>query len=55
MLAGLLCLATNSRAAWERLNVAAFIFVAGLTFEVAGDVASHGTASSLNGFCASMR
>ncbi len=50
LLAGLLCLATNSRAGWERLNFAAFACVAGLSFEVAGDVAGHGTISALNGF-----
>jgi hydrogenase-4 component F len=48
--AGLLCLATNSRAWWERLNLAAFAVVAGLAFKVAGDVAAHGTISALNGF-----
>jgi hydrogenase-4 component F len=48
--ASLLCLATRSRAAWERLNLAAFSLVAGLGFKVAADVASHGTLSALNGF-----
>lgn len=48
--AGLLCLATNSRAWWERLNLAAFALVAGLAFKVAGDVAAHGTLSALEGF-----
>ena len=50
LVAGLLCLATNSRAAWERLNLAAFALVAGLAFKLASDVASHGTISALNGF-----
>jgi len=50
LLAGLLCLATNSRAWWERLNLAAFALVAGLAFKVAGDVVAHGTISALNGF-----
>jgi hydrogenase-4 component F len=48
--AGLLCLATNSRAWWERLNLAAFALVAGLAFKVADDVAAHGTLSALAGF-----
>jgi hydrogenase-4 component F len=48
--AGLLCLATNSRAAWERLNLAAFAIVSWLAFKVAGDVAAYGTISTLNGF-----
>jgi len=48
--AGLLSLATNSRAAWERLNLAAFALVAGLAFKLAGDVAAHGAISALNGF-----
>jgi hydrogenase-4 component F len=48
--AGLLSLATNSRAAWERLNLAAFTLVAGLAFKVAGDVAAQGTIFALNGF-----
>jgi hydrogenase-4 component F len=50
VLAGLLCLATNSRACWERLNLAAFALVAGLAFKVAGDVVARGTISALNGF-----
>ena len=48
--AGLLCLATNSRAWWERLNLAAFSIVAVLAFIVAGDVVAHGTVSTLGGF-----
>ena len=48
--AGLLCLATSSRAVWERLNLVAFAAVAGLVFKVAGDVASQGTVSALGGF-----
>ena len=50
LLAGLLCLATNSRACWERLNLAAFALVAGVAFKVAGDVVAHGTISALGGF-----
>jgi hydrogenase-4 component F len=48
--AGLLCLATNSRAGWERLNLGAFAVVAGLAFKVAGDVAAQGTVTALGGF-----
>jgi hydrogenase-4 component F len=48
--AGLLCLATNSRAAWERLNLTAFAIVAGLSFKVAADVVAHGTVTALGGF-----
>ena len=48
--AGLLCLATNSRAAWERLNLAAFAIVAGLSFKVAANVVAHGTVTALGGF-----
>src|SRR5438034_1158159 len=48
--AGLLCLATNSRAWWERLNLAAFLLVAALALKVARDVAAHGAISALDGF-----
>src|ERR1019366_6536879 len=48
--AGLLCFATNSRAGWERLNLGAFVVVAGLAFKVAGDVAAQGTVIALGGF-----
>ena len=48
--AGLLCLATNSRAGWERLNIGASVIVAGLAFKVAGDVAAQGAVTALNGF-----
>lgn len=48
--AGLLCLATKSRAWWERLNLIAFALVAGLTFKVAGDVVEQGTVTALGGF-----
>jgi hydrogenase-4 component F len=48
--AGLLCLVTHSRAWWERLNLGAFIIVAGLAFKVAGDVAAQGTVAALGGF-----
>jgi hydrogenase-4 component F len=48
--AGLLCLAINSLVWWERVNFIAFAAVAGLTFQVAGDVAAHGTVTALGGF-----
>ncbi len=48
--AGLLCLTTTSRAWWERLNLAAFAVVAGLTFKTGGDVAAQGTVTALGGF-----
>ncbi|MEK7294230.1 MAG: hydrogenase 4 subunit F [Nitrospirota bacterium] len=48
--AGLICLATNSRAWWERLNLAAFAVVAVLAFKVAGDVVTGGAMTALNGF-----
>jgi hydrogenase-4 component F len=48
--AGLLCLATNSRVWWERLNLGAFAVVAGLAFKVAGEVAAQGSVTALGGF-----
>src|SRR5664279_824084 len=51
--AGLLCLATRSRAWWERLNLLAFAIVAGLAVVLALDVAAlgeHGAVTALNGF-----
>lgn len=48
--AGLLCLATRSRAWWEGLNLGAFAIVAGLAFKVAVDVAGQGTVTALGGF-----
>ncbi len=48
--AGLLCLTTNSRASWERLNLAAFAIVAALVFKMACDVAAQGTLTALGGF-----
>jgi|ERR1051325_10913037 hydrogenase-4 component F len=53
LLAGLFCLATNSRATWERSNLAAFSFVAGLSVWLSLDVArqqEHGLVSALGGF-----
>jgi len=48
--AGLLCLTTRSRAAWERLNLLAFVALVPLAFRVGGDVLKHGSVSALNGF-----
>jgi len=48
--AGLLCLAIDSRAWWERLNLIAFAAVAGLAFQIAGEVATKGTVTALGGF-----
>jgi hydrogenase-4 component F len=50
MLAGLLCLATKSRTAWERLNLVAFALVAGLALKLVADVLEHGPVSILDGF-----
>ena len=48
--AGLLCLATNSRLWWERLNLVAFAVVAALAIGISIDVSRQGKVSSLNGF-----
>ena len=51
--AGLLCLATRSRAWWERLNLLAFAIVAGLAVCLGLEVAAqgaHGTVTALDGF-----
>ena len=40
LLAGLLCLATRSRAWWERLNLLAFAIIAGLAAVLGLDVAA---------------
>ncbi len=48
--AGLLCLATRSRAWWERLNLGAFAFIAVLALKVAGDVIALGPVTALGGF-----
>jgi hydrogenase-4 component F len=51
LLTGLLCLTTNSRASWERLNLAAFVLVAGLAGETAREViATRQPIAALNGF-----
>ncbi len=48
--AALLCLAINSRAWWERVNLVAFAVVAGLSLKLAAEVAAHGSVSALDGF-----
>ena len=48
--AGLLCLATPSRAWWERLNLAASALLAVLACQVDADVLAHGPVSALDGF-----
>ncbi|MBI2924241.1 MAG: hydrogenase 4 subunit F [Verrucomicrobia bacterium] len=48
--AGLLCLTTRSRAAWERLNLAAFVALAALAVKTGADVLTQGTVSALGGF-----
>jgi hydrogenase-4 component F len=50
LVAGLLCLATHSRAGWERLNLGAFAMVAGLAVKVAFDVVVQGPVTALGGF-----
>src|SRR5438105_3522871 len=48
---GALCLVTNSRPWWERMNLAAFILVAALALKIAWNVlATQGALSALNGF-----
>src|SRR5437764_1075915 len=42
LLAALLCLATSSRSAWERINLAAFGVVAGVSLKVGAEVAAQG-------------
>jgi hydrogenase-4 component F len=49
LVAGLLCLATRSRAGWERLNLAAFAAVAALSAKIAVDVATQRQVTALNG------
>src|SRR5581483_7200609 len=48
--AGLLCLATESRSAWERLNLGAFIVTALMAFAVTVKVMGQGTVSAFDGF-----
>ena len=53
LLAGLLCLVIRSRVWWERLNLAAFVIVAGLAVLLGQDVArpgGPGRVSALNGW-----
>ena len=50
LVAGLLCLTTDSRTWWERLNLGTFLAVAGLAFKVAADVAELGPVTALGGF-----
>jgi hydrogenase-4 component F len=50
MLAGLLCLATRSRRAWEWFNLAACVLIAALAFNVTAKIAKAGPISGLNGF-----
>jgi len=49
-LAGLLCLITRSRTAWEYLNLIAFAALAALAVKTGADVLKHGTVSALEGF-----
>ncbi|MDD3178748.1 MAG: hydrogenase 4 subunit F [Opitutaceae bacterium] len=50
LLAGLLCLATRSRATWEWLNLAAFFLLVPLAFKVGAEVLQHGPVTALGGF-----
>ena len=50
LLAGLACLATRSRAAWERLNLAAFVAVAVLALKLARAIVLEGPVTALDGF-----
>src|SRR5438552_3602528 len=50
LLAALLCLLTNSRAWWERLNLVAFAAVAALAVKLGSEVAALGSVSALDGF-----
>ena len=48
--AGLLCLATDSPRAWERVNLLAFAVVAALALDVGAGVLAHGPVTALGGF-----
>jgi hydrogenase-4 component F len=48
--AGLLCLFSKSRVTWERLNLCAFVLIAGFALCIGLDVAHRGTATALGGF-----
>lgn len=48
--AGLVCLVTSSRKAWERLNLLAFALLFPLSLKIGADVLEHGTISAFDGF-----
>jgi hydrogenase-4 component F len=48
--AGLLCLTTRSRKAWEQLNLLAFVLLVPLALKVGADVLARGSVSALDGF-----
>src|SRR5664279_796422 len=50
VLAGLLCLATDSPRAWERLNLLAFAGLALLALDLGATVLAHGPVTALGGF-----
>jgi hydrogenase-4 component F len=50
LIAGVLCLASRSRAVWERVNLAAFLMLALLSVQLGADVLKDGAVSTLGGF-----
>jgi len=50
LFAGLLCLVTQSRASWERLNLLAFSFLVPLALKLGADVLKDNTVTALDGF-----
>src|SRR5213075_400166 len=48
--AGLMCLTTSSRTAWEWLNLLACAIVAALAITLAANLLNHGTVTALHGF-----
>jgi hydrogenase-4 component F len=50
LVASVLCLGTRSRAAWERLNLLAFVAVMALAILVAVRVVEHGPVTALDGY-----
>jgi len=50
VIAGLLCLATDSPRAWERLNLLAFAVLAMLALALGATVRAHGPVTALGGF-----
>src|SRR2546428_9380154 len=50
LMAGLLCLATDSRVWWERLNLLAFALLVPLALKLGADVLQDGSVSALGGF-----